>query len=503
MSNSDAPDYTELDRLLDPKGPVILVGQQLLKPASFDDEKKEVVFPPSYANPSEKKDDPPVYNIDALDPSDPSKNVCVLDSIPSQANRMEPLFCEPPYDTLIPQYNVKFNDDLPIINITQIGHRIADAAFRGTSLRAEIVTAFKEYSKGNAKELAKIGPTSLIFGVWDSRGTGVKVPRLINSIIRAFDVQQLKRSAQYTPPIKYEQEGMVPAGLDGKPADHGLADVPSSHKIGGVQVFGNIRREFSLNLELLRGLNAPLTADRTKSIKDKYESEHQDEAEESRKKGADEGIKTAQREANLNLQRYILSLALLAFTATQKTYLRQGCQLLPKGEPIWKKFLADGKEDSWTPGNLDLLRLAHHAAREFKVAQPPNQPLVFEKKRLKDSIDADEKVKSDKKASTESEAIDELKKLVTDLIPDPADMFPSGKKDPLAKLVKEIAKVKKNKKTPDDLKKLVNELEPLAIVDAGAAARKKLMLELFLAAGGAITNEQTEQVPDESTEDTQ
>jgi CRISPR-associated protein Csb1 len=193
------------DELLDLKGPVILVGQQLLKAASLDDGKKEIIFPPSYANPSEKKDDPPVYNIDPpYDPKDPltHNNVCVLDSVPSQANRMEPLFADPPYDVLVPQYKVKFNDELPIVNITQIGHRIADAAFRGTSLRANIVAAFKEYSKGNAEKLARIGPTSLVFGVWDSRGTGVKVPRLINSIIRAFNVQPLKRSAQYVPPIK-------------------------------------------------------------------------------------------------------------------------------------------------------------------------------------------------------------------------------------------------------------------------------------------------------------
>lgn len=442
MSDKQTSMYQPFDELLSPQGPVVLTGKQILKVASFDNEHTEIVFPPSYANPSEKKDDPPVYNIDVLDPKDPSKNVCVLDSIPSQANRMEPLFGEPPYDGLVPQYKLQFNNELPVFNITQIGHRIADAAFRGTTLRPDIVTAFTEYSKGNAKRLADIGPTSLVFGVWDSRGTGVKVPRLINSIIRAFNVQTIKRSAQYSPPIKYEQEGMVPAGIEGKPADHGLADVPSSHKIGGVQVFGEIRRDFTLNLELLRD------------------------------------IKGANDDETKKLQRYVLGLALLAFTATQKTYLRQGCQLLPNGEPSWLQFKANGTQASWTPPK-DIPSIAQSAAADYGVKQPANQPLVFDKKLLKETIDTDTKAKSDKKASNESDAVSELIKLVTALTPDASDTFPKGKKDPLAKLEKELKKALKGNKASESFKETAAKLEALAVADVGAASRKAEMLALL------------------------
>lgn len=454
MSDKQGNAYKAFDELLIPQGPVMLVGKQLLKVGSFDDENTEIVFPPSYANPSGKSDDPPVYNIDVLNPSDSSKNVCVLDSIPSQANRMEPLFSEPPHNAIVPQYKLKFNDELPIVNITQIGHRIADAVFRGTTLRNDIVIAFKEYAKGNAKKLAEIGPTSLVFGAWDSRGTGVKVPRLINSIIRAFNVQQLTRSAQYTPPIKYEAEGLLPAGLGGEPAKLGLADVPSPHVIGGVQIFGGIRRDFSLNLELLREIKGA----------DEYETK--------------------------KLQRYILGLALLAFTATQKTHLRQGCQLLPSGEPTWKLFGANGVESPWGAPK-DIAALAHAAATEFGVVQPQNQPMVFDKKRLKESFEADEKAKSDKKSNTTNEAIENLKKLVNNLNPDGSDAFPSGKKDALSILQKEIAKAKKNKKAPDQLKDLVQELESLAIAGVGAEARKARMLALFPAGNDTSATEPT------------
>jgi CRISPR-associated protein Csb1 len=411
MSDEQNGSYKAFDDLLDPKGPVMLVGQQFLKIAAISND--DIVFPPSYANPSEKKDDPPVYNIDDIDPHGPIKNVCVLDSIPSQANRMEPLFAEPPHDSLVPQYFVKFSDERPPTSILEIGHRIADAAFRGTDLRETIVAAFKAYAKGDAALIAKIAPTSLVFGAWDSRGTGVKVPRLVNSIIRAFNVTKLKRSAQYFPPIEYEREGLIPGGLEGKPADHGLAAVPSTHEIGGVQIQGDIRRDYSLNLELLREIRAPLSDEKKKAIRQKHQADNPNQPSDQQETAMTTAVSNAQREADLKIQRYILGLALLAFTATQKSTLRQGCQLLPKGDPIWKRFRANGEENPWTPPS-NIAKFAQAAANKFGVIQPPNQSLVFSKERLKASIEADAKKKASKKAETDL-PIDTINKLIDGL----------------------------------------------------------------------------------------
>lgn len=501
MSDEQDIVHKAFDDLLDRNGPVVLVGKQSLKAGSFDGENTEIVFPPSYANPSEKKDDPPVYNIDPpYDSKDPQthNNVCVLDSIPSQANRMEPLFGEPPHDALIPQYRIKFNDELPIVNITQVGHRIADAAFRGTTLREDIVTAFKEYSKGNAIKLAEIGPTSLVFGVWDSRGTGVKVPRLINSIIRAFKVRPLKRSAQYTPPIKYETEGQLPAGLDGKPADHGLADVPSTHKIGGIQVFGEIRRDFSLNLELLRDLHAPLRKDEKEKIQKDYESEHVNQSDDDRKKGIEEAIKNKQREADLTLQRYILGLALLAFTATQKTHLRQGCQLLPDGDVKWKSFSANGTDASWAPGMM-IGEFARAAAKQFKVAQPIDGTLAFDKSLLKASIEAEAKKKADRRADNVGHSLESLKTLVSELEPARGDKFSTSKTAKLTKLQEAVAAIEMDAAADADLRRFVTSLKPLLIADVGAAARKTQILALFTAASDTAGPEQAGQSPNPVT----
>ena len=47
------------DDLLKETGPAAIVLKQWLKPVGGD-----VFFPPTYANPSQRKGDPPVYNID-------------------------------------------------------------------------------------------------------------------------------------------------------------------------------------------------------------------------------------------------------------------------------------------------------------------------------------------------------------------------------------------------------------------------------------------------------
>jgi CRISPR-associated protein Csb1 len=63
--------------------------------------------------------------------------------------------------------------------------------------------------RGNATELAKLAPTTLIFGGWDSRDTQAKCPRIVASEIRSYDVHQLRRSSTYIPPVSYKDLGLL------------------------------------------------------------------------------------------------------------------------------------------------------------------------------------------------------------------------------------------------------------------------------------------------------
>src|ERR1700687_1921353 len=97
------------DFLLREEGPAAIVLKQWLKPAGGD-----IIFPPTYAAPSQKKGDPSVYNIDRFGETSTLRktfekvgkvqgfmdaerteqgrehSVCMIDSIPSQANRIAP-----------------------------------------------------------------------------------------------------------------------------------------------------------------------------------------------------------------------------------------------------------------------------------------------------------------------------------------------------------------------------------------------------------------------------
>ena len=176
-----------------PNGPVALHLKQKLVPVEGE---SGVIFPPTYADIG--------YNIDEL--SDGTK-VATIDSVGSQANRMEPIFKQEPYSALVPQIEIELHkkeDDgetyVEKRSLLDLAHRSADAVVHSSpTLAPDVAKAFHALKqRGDAGPLCRLAPTSLLFGVWDSRGaSGQKRPRLVRSIIRAWDVQPLYAAAQF------------------------------------------------------------------------------------------------------------------------------------------------------------------------------------------------------------------------------------------------------------------------------------------------------------------
>lgn len=298
--------------------------------------KDAVIFPPTYAKPERmKEEDWTGYNIDRFGDG---SNVCQIDSVGSQANRMEPLFKRGPYDKLVPQVTIKAGDKQ--VNILDAGHRAADAIVRFSGLAKELDKAFKNVKNdANAEPLARIAPTSLVFGAWDSRATQVKLPRIVRSVIRAFDVKALHRSAQYIPAVEYVDEGLLDAP-DGKAQQDsmsqlGLSHAPAPWSHGGVEAQQGIRRDATLNLVALRGL----------------------------------GTGSRAGDSTLKLRRYILGLSLVSFTAPQETFLREGCQLVPDVErqTEWSFVQHDGQCKAFSLSHDEALKYAQAAAESFGV----------------------------------------------------------------------------------------------------------------------------------------
>ena len=354
---------SSFDEWLKDTGPAALVIREHLVPVEGED---GVVFPATFAA-SEDKTFAGGYNIDTFGET----NVCLIDSVGSQANRIEPIFAKGDYAELVPQIVV--TAAAKKVNLLEAGHRAGDAIVRCSALQEELRAAFKADLNGDAVPLAKIAPTSLVFGVWDSRDTQCKRPRLIASTIRAYDVKRLTRSAQYNPATSYVDDDLLEdSGGDKKlkeaHAERGFVHVPASGSHGGVIATGGIRRDATLHLAALRLLDA----------KDSDSNE---------------------REETLALRRYVLGLALTAFTFSPSGYLRQGCNLVcdPSKARDFKVIYGDGRrEDIAVPSDVRVpvthalaLEFAKLAAKAFRIGK--NRDVPFEKERAKEDVSGEPK----------------------------------------------------------------------------------------------------------------
>jgi CRISPR-associated protein Csb1 len=246
---------------------------------------------------------------------------------------------DPDLASLVPQVTVEI-DGGQSVSILEAGHRLGDAIVRASGLKGEAQDAFKAFlSIGDATKLAKLGPTSLVFGVWDSRDTQAKLPRLLQSVVRAWDVERLTRSAQYVPAVDYskldvfsEEEKEKSEGNAKSPlAQRGFVAVPATNAHGGVVARGPIIRDITINLIALRRLSSAA--------------------------------------GNAPLQRYILGLTLVAATEPMDGFLRQGCLLVPKlpADGGWEQVARTGERMPLSLDNAQARTLARRWAAEFGV----------------------------------------------------------------------------------------------------------------------------------------
>jgi CRISPR-associated protein Csb1 len=299
------------------KGPVALHMKQRLFAVEGEDGEDQIIYPPTYADIG--------YNIDQL--SDGTR-VALIDSVGSQANRLEPVFkidSGNTLSTLVPQIDIVIRKEgcgecaeckknkskvdkcekpwKEKRSLHDLAHRAADAVVQSSPvLQSRVAEAFDILRKtGNATPLCTIAPTSLLFGCWDSRGgSGEKRPRLVRAIIRAWDVEELHTAAQFNSvwkSLNEEQKGQLEKALPKgkKLSEKGFKDAPAvKYKdgrriLGGIMVRGVIRRDVTINLVALRGLSGG--------------------------------------EQNDPLRRYLLALSILTATEDIELFLREGCNL--------------------------------------------------------------------------------------------------------------------------------------------------------------------------------
>jgi len=381
----------------DSAGPVALhVRQRLVPVEQVEASESAIIFPPTYADIG--------YNIDTL--SDGTK-VATIDSVGSQANRLEPIFRSTDKDRknwLVPQIMIALSDrpcgqcedckddkkkcKTPYKekrSLLDLAHRSADAVVQSSpKLAPSINQAFEALRRnGNAGPLCAWAPTSLIFGVWDSRGgTGEKRPRLVRSVIRAWNVEPLHSAAQFNSTWKSltedQQKDLEERAKQQKVklSTKGFADAPAVFRkvsqkaekymnefkegapnpdrrvLGGVRVLGRIEREVTVNLVALRGICGQ-------------------DGEESKA-----------------IRKYLLALSLVAATAEIDQFLREGCHLrFGEKEDVWYQVPRRGDPTMIPLGTADarkaIATIALEAAEPFKKKWATDLDFDFDIKEAK------------------------------------------------------------------------------------------------------------------------
>lgn len=310
-------------------------------------------------------------------------DVVLLDSVQSQANRMEEALQALWSDgrITVPVVAVDFGADLPDLRgITSLTapHRVSDALLRDSMIGdtpfryTALGSSFNDTTAGNAAALFAVCPTALIFGLWDSTrprgGLGFRLARNLTSEIVGIGVEFgtktasridpagilkkpidiYKADAERAPKEQWTDNADLAEQKDNEPVKYGKKDkagtatainhsnVPPSWEVlaGGV-TFDRAVQTVVLSLAGLRRLSfvdvPPVTSD-----------------------GVTEARTTAHGH-NDDARTVLAALALLAVTAAaDRGYdLRSRCVLVPR-QGAALRFERVGKDGKPVPFELDL-----------------------------------------------------------------------------------------------------------------------------------------------------
>ena len=278
---------------------IALIGVRQTLTAAYPD---TPIYPPTY--PDNDGNARYAFYTDAT-----GKRGVVIDTHQSQANRIEPMLNG---TGLIPDSTVTI--DGQEIPFTALGHRVADAAIRFSTGAEEVAAALKD-----EVALAKLFPSTLLFGAWDSRGdAGTKFRRVLHSEIRANDVSEaVTHLGQFNTSVP-KPEGVADKALSAE----GILDCPTSG-LGGVFVGGEIVRTAQLNVRAIRQMNVAV-------------------------------------------QDYILGLGLVALLAPASLDLREGCNLFVKSTSV-EAINEEGTRQAFDMNYEQALAFAKAAAAKFGV----------------------------------------------------------------------------------------------------------------------------------------
>lgn len=202
---------------------VAIRGTATLEPAGGPGDK---IFPPTHAVDDKNKKPGAKYAFETRRIGGKDVTCVLIDSVQSQANRMEEALQALWDDNRIalPVVSVDFSSIAPEVGtVTSLTapHRIADALLRDSLLEnseqlfrlSEIGKSFTDASTRNATALFKVCPTGLLFGLWDSTGPkgglGAKFQRALVSEIVGINASPGSKTESRIDPLNIAKNAAV------------------------------------------------------------------------------------------------------------------------------------------------------------------------------------------------------------------------------------------------------------------------------------------------------
>ena len=200
---------------------VAIRGVATLEPAGGAGDK---VFPPTHAVGDKNEKPGAKYAFETRRISGKDVKCVLIDSVQSQANRMEEAL-QALWDEekiVLPVLSVDFSAIAPDVGrVTSLTapHRIADALLRDSLLDgrlfrlSDVGRSFTDASTRNATDLFKVCPTGLVFGLWDSTGPkgglGAKFQRALVSEIVGINAAHGSKTASRIDPTNIRKDADV------------------------------------------------------------------------------------------------------------------------------------------------------------------------------------------------------------------------------------------------------------------------------------------------------
>lgn len=284
---------------------VAIRGTATLEPAGGAGDK---IFPPTHSVDDKNPKPGAKYAFETRRIGGQDTTCVLLDSVQSQANRMEEALQTLWSDGRIalPVVTVDFSSIAPEVGcVTSLTapHRIADALLRDSLLDGQLFRlsgigkSFTDASPKNATALFQVCPTGLVFGLWDSTGPkgglGAKFQRALVSEIVGINAVAGSKTASRIDPLnilkkaadiyvaadererwtteaskaKKENGEPVKFGKEGKPSEVNHGNVtPSIESVSGGVTIDEARHTVVLSLASLRRLRFATGAEEIRTV---------------------------------------------------------------------------------------------------------------------------------------------------------------------------------------------------------------------------------------------